>query len=137
MDVIYTIYNILTTLSQWNSTRYPVWASLAWNYLPVMASSVSSECAFSSAGITISKHRSRLKPDIVEALQFLKCLHRRELIHREEPSTISELQTETVAQKCVEGSGEPVGWDDIVEDLEDNESFQDFDDEEVFVQGVV
>jgi hypothetical protein len=47
------------------------------------------------------------------------------------------LQTETAAQKCVEGSGEPTRWDDIVEDLEDNESFQDFDDEEVFVQGVM
>jgi hypothetical protein len=45
-----------------------------------MASSVSSERAFSAAGITISKRRSRLKADIVEALQFLKCLYRRDLI---------------------------------------------------------
>ena len=123
------------TLSQWNSTRYPVWASLARDYLPVMASSVSSERAFSSAGITISKRRSRLKPDIVEALQFLKCLHRQELIYREEPSTILELQTESAAQECIEESGEPEGWDDLVGDLEDDEGFPDCDDE-VFVQGV-
>lgn len=48
-----------------------------------MASSVSSERAFSSAGITISKRRNRLKRDIVEALQCLKCLYRNDLIFRE------------------------------------------------------
>jgi len=47
-----------------------------------MASSVSSECAFSSAGITIaiSKRRDRLKGNIVEALQILKCLFHHDLI---------------------------------------------------------
>ncbi|KAJ7105653.1 ribonuclease H-like domain-containing protein, partial [Mycena epipterygia] len=42
---------------QWwgiNSHRYPVWALLARDYLAIMSSSVSSEHAFSSAGITIS-----------------------------------------------------------------------------------
>jgi hypothetical protein len=51
-----------------NAHRYPVGASLARDFLAVMSSSVSSERAFSSAGITISKRRNRLKPDIVEAL---------------------------------------------------------------------
>ncbi|KAJ6530124.1 hypothetical protein B0H19DRAFT_967854 [Mycena capillaripes] len=37
---------------------------------------------FSAAGITISKGRNRLKGDIVEALQFLKCLIRRDLLFR-------------------------------------------------------
>ncbi|PCH40503.1 hypothetical protein WOLCODRAFT_57295, partial [Wolfiporia cocos MD-104 SS10] len=55
-----------------NAGRYPIWASLARDYLAVMASSVSSERAFSSAGITISKRRNHLKADIVEALQLLK-----------------------------------------------------------------
>jgi hypothetical protein len=50
-----------------------------------MASSVSSERAFSSAGITISKQRSRLKGDIVEALQFLKCLIHHDLVFRADP----------------------------------------------------
>jgi len=49
-----------------------VWGSLARDYLSIMASSVSSERAFSSAGITLSKRRNRLQADIVEALQFLK-----------------------------------------------------------------
>jgi hypothetical protein len=57
-----------------------------------MASSVSSERAFSSAGITITKRRNRLKPDIIEALQFLKCIYRRELLFREEPSTALEVE---------------------------------------------
>jgi hypothetical protein len=56
-----------------------------------MASSVSSERAFSSAGITISKRRNRLKPDIVEALQFLKCSYHRDLLFREEASAQHEI----------------------------------------------
>ena len=65
------------TIVQWwgvNGARYPVWASLTRDFLSIMASSVLSECAFSSAGITISKHHNQLKADIVEALQCLKCL---------------------------------------------------------------
>ena len=68
----------LQLYSQRNYHRYPVWGSLARDYLAIMASSVSSERAFSSAGITISKRRNRLKADIVEALQVLKCLIRRD-----------------------------------------------------------
>ncbi len=58
-----------------------------------MASSVSSERAFSSAGITISKRQNRLKGEIVEALQFLKCLVRKDLVYREPaPSSLLEIQ---------------------------------------------
>ena len=39
-----------------------------------MASSIASECAFSAAGITISKRCNRLNADIIEALQCLKSL---------------------------------------------------------------
>ncbi|EPQ59871.1 hypothetical protein GLOTRDRAFT_23951, partial [Gloeophyllum trabeum ATCC 11539] len=55
-----------------NAHRFPTWAALARDYLAVMATSVSSERTFSSAGITITKHRNRLKGDIVEAFQVLK-----------------------------------------------------------------
>jgi len=48
-----------------------------------MASSVSSERAFSAAGITISKRRNRLKGDIVEALQCLKCMFHNDIIFRD------------------------------------------------------
>ena len=60
-----------------------MWGSLARDYLSIMASSVSSERAFSSAGITLSKRRNRLQGDIVEALQFMKCLFHQSLIFRE------------------------------------------------------
>ncbi|TFY73438.1 hypothetical protein EWM64_g10574 [Hericium alpestre] len=56
-----------------NVLCYPVWVSLAQDYLTVMASSVFSKHAFSSAGITITKRHNRLKADVVEALQGLKC----------------------------------------------------------------
>jgi hypothetical protein len=48
-----------------------------------MASSVSSERAFSAAGITISKRRNRLQGDIVEAVEVIKCLLHHDLIFRE------------------------------------------------------
>lgn len=72
---------------QINAMRYPVWASLAWDYLSIMASSVSSKRVFSSAGITISKHHNQLKGDIVKALQGLKCMIRHDLLFRELPPT--------------------------------------------------
>jgi hypothetical protein len=77
-----------------NAQRLPVWASLARDFLAIMASSVSSERAFSAAGITISKRRNRLKGDIVEALQFLKCLLRKDLLFREQISTLDEFEFE-------------------------------------------
>ncbi|KDQ61786.1 hypothetical protein JAAARDRAFT_104957, partial [Jaapia argillacea MUCL 33604] len=55
-----------------NAHWFLTWASLAWDYLAIMATSVSSERAFSSASITITKRRNRLKGGIVEALQALK-----------------------------------------------------------------
>ena len=48
-----------------------------------MASSVLSEPAFSSAGLTISKQYNRLKDDIVEALQCLKCMYHNDLIFQD------------------------------------------------------
>ena len=98
-----------------------------------MASSVSSKHTFSSAGITISKHRSRLKPDIVEALQFLKCAYRHDLIFQEEPSTYSEPEVRVASKDHTEGDADGGGWDALVEDLEEDKGYQDFEDEDVFV----
>src|ERR1700722_17353835 len=56
-----------------------------------MASSVSSERAFSQGGITISKRRNWLKGDIVEALQCIKCAIRHDLLFRKPgPSSVGE-----------------------------------------------
>jgi len=128
--------------SQLNANRYPVWASLAWDHLPVMASSVSSEHAFLSAGITICKRCSQLKPDIVKALQFIKCLYRQELLFREEPSTAFEGEEELFevigdAARGEEGAEGEKGWDGLVGDLQDNKGFQGFDADDVFVQTIL
>ncbi|KIK86933.1 hypothetical protein PAXRUDRAFT_120175, partial [Paxillus rubicundulus Ve08.2h10] len=54
-----------------NAQLYPVWASLACDYLSIMSSSASSEQAFSATAQNITKCHSHLKGDIVEAIQVL------------------------------------------------------------------
>ncbi len=95
-----------------------------------MASSVtvSSERAFSSAGITISKRRNRLKADIVEALQFLKCSYRHDLVFREVDDIVPELvsaMSEEAAVSIANATGRPEladhgfkAWDELLEDDE-------------------
>jgi hypothetical protein len=93
-----------------------------------MASSVSSERAFSSAGITISKRRSRLKGDIVEALQFLKCLLRKDLIFRTDYSIASDTDPEEDDELIEVGNGPlapqtelSASWDELLLDEEDDD----------------
>lgn len=131
-----------------NTARYPVWASLARDHLSIMASSVSSERAFSSAGITISKRRNCLKGDIVEALQSLKCAIQEELLFREIPSGTSEseddddeaeasaavaLVTEVNAEVLLDDED---AWDALVDDLDDECDALDDEDEDVYVQNI-
>ena len=60
-----------------------------------MASSVSSERVFLQGGITVSKHCNRLKGDIVEALQCIKCaIHHDILFCEAAPSSVLETQLE-------------------------------------------
>ena len=96
-----------------------------------MASSVSSERAFSSAGITISKRRNRLKPDIVEALQFLKCSYHHNLLFREEPSTQRELDELDEDTEEIEE-----GWEALIEDLADDEGVVTIVDDDAGVQDI-
>jgi hypothetical protein len=109
-----------------NALRYPVWASLARDYLSIMAASVSSERAFSQGGITISKRRNRLKGDIVEALQCVKCSLRNELIFREPgPSSLTEEVSEDSEHETDGLEVEPAddeGWDTLILEEEDSES---------------
>ncbi|KIM87794.1 hypothetical protein PILCRDRAFT_85648 [Piloderma croceum F 1598] len=86
----------MTTVQWWgiNAQRYgPVWTSIAQDYLSIMAASVSSEQTFSQGGITISKCRNRLKGDIVEALQCVKCALHHDLLFRE-PGPSSSVEEE-------------------------------------------
>lgn len=98
-----------------------------------MSSSVSSERAFSQGGITITKQRNRLKGDIVEALQGVKCAIRHDLLFRE-PAPSSTLEAEFSAEGEDEVDGEnggelegpgpgfeaAEGWNDILLEDEDN-----------------
>ena len=90
-----------------------------------MASSVSSERAFSSAGITISKCRNRLKADIVEALQFLKCLIHRDLIFRADPSASLDNDLDEDEDILTYGDvpNTEQGWDELW--LEDDDAITD------------
>jgi hypothetical protein len=94
-----------------------------------MSSSVSSERAFSQGGITISKRQNRLKGDIVEALQCVKCTIRHDLLFREpEPSSIFEVEVNDAneygevaadAENDDEGSETAEGWDNLLLEDED------------------
>ena len=89
-----------------------------------MASSVSSERAFSSAGITISKRRNRLKRDIVKALQCLKCMYHNDLIFREVVTAeeeVNDMEREPLLDTALDNDNDEVSWDSILI-LDDNES---------------
>jgi hypothetical protein len=87
-----------------------------------MASSVSSERTFSSAGITLSKRRNRLQADIVEALQFMKCIFQRDLIFRE-VHTVEEEEVVLDSDLC-DTDGAEISWEEllVVEDTSIPES---------------
>ena len=101
-----------------------------------MASSVSSERAFSSAGITVTKRRNRLKGDVVEALQFLKCWYRQDLLFREPlPSSGVELSMiESEAGDMIDAredknnqSEMPRSWDELIIDGDNEDDLDIFE----------
>ena len=95
-----------------------------------MASSVASERAFSSAGITISKRRNRLDGDIVEATQCLKSLNAQDLMLRVFPNVTDEQMLQDEADQQLanqEGlavdvviNAEDWTWEAVVEDTGDD-----------------
>ncbi|KAI9510647.1 hypothetical protein F5148DRAFT_976497, partial [Russula earlei] len=112
---------------------HPAWSSLMWDYLEIMSSSVSSECAFLQGGITISKCCSHLKGDIVEALQCIKCAIRRDLLFQE-PAPSSTLELEECNEGLAdvgrgdsndaeeESDAEGFSWDELLIEDEDEET---------------
>jgi hypothetical protein len=98
-----------------------------------MASSVSSERAFSQGGITVSKRRNHLKGDIVEALQCVKCSIRHDLLFREPgPSSSTEeldkFEIETDPnEKLSEGDDEEEGWEALFLDEDEDDVESDFE----------
>jgi hypothetical protein len=112
---------LITHYTQEYGHRYPIWASLARDYLAIMASSVSSERAFSAAGITISKCRNRLKGDIVKALQCLKCLYHQDLIFCEVITCSEEEDVLDEVLHKISDSSDGLAWDQILLDADDND----------------
>jgi len=92
-----------------------------------MASSVSSEHAFSQGGITISKRRNRLKGAIAEALQCIKCAIRHDLLfHEAAPSSLDEITDEYEVEDSLGGEQDTEceeGWESLFleEDEDDND----------------
>lgn len=58
-----------------------------------MASSVSSECVFSSIEITISKCHNHLKADVMEILQFLMYSIRSSVLVQKDPLLTPEVHS--------------------------------------------
>ena len=90
-----------------------------------MASSVSSERAFSQEGLTISKRRSRLKGDIVEALQCVKCSIRQDLLFAEPgPSSITEAMEDSENDSGNEDGADDFVWDELLIDEDKDDGIE-------------
>ncbi len=63
------------SVTQHHAVQYPTLSKMARDYLAIQGSATPSECAFSSGGTTGTAKRNRLKPDVFEALQLLKCAY--------------------------------------------------------------
>jgi hAT family C-terminal dimerisation region len=66
------LYTIINYKIQENRLRYPTVFPLAMDILPIQGSSVPCERIFSSAKQTLTDRRSRILPELMEALQMLK-----------------------------------------------------------------
>lgn len=62
--------------SKHHQSQYPTLAKIARDYLAIQGSSVASERAFSSGGMTDAKARNQLSTEMFEALQILKSCYR-------------------------------------------------------------
>jgi len=62
----------LLMATQMARNQYPTFFQMAMDYLPIQASAVPCEQAFSSGAETLTPRRNRIKPAIMEALQMLK-----------------------------------------------------------------
>ena len=92
-----------------------------------MASSVASERAFSSAGITICKRRNRLDGDIVEVLQCIKSFLHQDLMVRiflsvaDEEILLDDADNQPANQVGTASeavrAAEDWTWEDVVEEL--------------------
>jgi len=67
-------HELTTSLLHWwkaTEAHLPKLAKVARRILAIPASSASSECAFSAAGVTISQRRTALDPETVNNILFI------------------------------------------------------------------
>lgn len=65
-------YSNILSVAQLNETTWPTIFAIAVDHLPIQASSVPCERAFSSSAETDTKKWNRINPVLMEALQMLK-----------------------------------------------------------------
>lgn len=75
-----TCNHMLTHHIKYHTTQYPILSRMARDYLAIQGSSVASERAFSSGGLTGTLLRNQLTPEHFEALQILKSGYKRGII---------------------------------------------------------
>lgn len=63
-----------------SGTRFPTLQKLARDIFYIPITSVTSECAFSTSGRVLSAHRSRLTPNVAEALMCMQACSRADLL---------------------------------------------------------
>lgn len=63
-----------------SGSRFPTLQKLARDILPIPITYVASECAFSTSGRVLNVHRSRLTPNVVEALMCMQAWSRADLL---------------------------------------------------------
>ena len=72
-ESLLTVNGNILDFWQDNTKRYPKLAILAHEYMCIPATSVPSECAFSTAGHVVNWCRASLAPETVDMLVFLNC----------------------------------------------------------------
>ena len=75
---------------QYHAQQYPTLAAMAHDYLAIQGSSVPSERAFSSGGITDTTSRNQLKPETFEAVQIAKGGYRSGILNSFEEARLRE-----------------------------------------------
>ena len=91
--------------------QYPTLFEIAMDYLPIQASAVPCERAFSSRAETLTARHNRIKPALMEALQMLKfALKKRHLNFTENLLTSEQVMDDR------EDDDDPLQW--LVDTLE-------------------
>jgi hypothetical protein len=73
---------------QYHSQQYPTLSRIARDYLAIQGSSIASERAFSSAGITDDLRRNRLETEAFGKLQILKYAYRTNFLNGSEEAAL-------------------------------------------------